>query len=283
MAGIVARPIEILGDRDYDFHHIAIFGLAMTRQDPPQGTQLISRAADVLRAIPRGRPGGRRLRDIALSTGLAEPTVRRILMALIYEGFVVQDTEARLYRLGPLAYELGLASSFHSEVVELCQPHVRALAADTGMTAILGMRARWEAVALSQAEGEEQILSRITDVGERLPLGVGTGGVALLAALSDAEIDEILLASEYELWPVGRDEIRERVAFTRAHGYADIVDKPLADLRGIAVAVPTSKASPSLYLALVSTRARMDQEKHAQAVRILRMTAERIGAALDLR
>jgi len=218
-----------------------------------------------------------------MSTGLAEPTVRRILMALIYEGFVVQDAQARLYRLGPLAYELGLASSFHSEVVELCQPHVRALAADTGMTAILGMRARWEAVALSHSEGEEKILSRIVDAGERLPLGVGTGGVALLAALSDAEIEEILAAPEYALWPIGRDEILARVAFARAHGYADIVDKPLEGLRGIAMVVVSRRASPSLYLALVSTRARLDHEKLDQAVGILRMTAARIGAALDLR
>ncbi|MBP0437361.1 IclR family transcriptional regulator [Tianweitania sediminis] len=255
----------------------------MTRQDPPQGTQLISRAADVLRAIPRGMPGGRRLRDIALSTGLAEPTTRRILMALIYEGFVVQDAQGRLYRLGPLAYELGLASNFHGEVVELCLPHVRALSADTGMTAILGMRARWEAVALSHAEGEEKILSRIVDAGERLPLGVGTGGVALLAALSDAEIDEILSAPQYALWPISREEILARVAFARAHGYADIVDKPLQGLRGIAVVVATHKASPSLYLALVSTRERLRNEKLSQTVSILRMTADRIGAALDLR
>jgi len=138
-------------------------------------------------------------------------------------------------------------------------------------------------LALNRAEGEEQILWRIVDVGERLPLGVGTGGVALLAALSDAEIEEILSAPEYANWPITLDEIHARVAFAREHGYADIVDKPLEGLRGIAMVVPTSKASPSLYLALASTQARLDNKKIDQTVSILRMTAMRVGAALDLR
>lgn len=255
----------------------------MTQAEAPQGAQLISRAADVLRAIPRGMPGGRRLRDLALSTGLTEPTVRRILMALIHEGFVVQDAEARLYRLGPLAFELGLASGYHADLVAMGQPHLQALAADTRLTAILGIRARNEAVALSRVEGEVPVLARIAEVGERLLLGVGTGGVALLAALNDHDIDEILSAPAYDHAPVSRAEIRARVVYARTHGHADIVDRPVAGLRGLAMAVPTAKGVPSLYLALVSTRDWLEGANLDQILSLLRMTAARFGAALDLR
>lgn len=255
----------------------------MLRDTGPQGAQLISRAADVLRAIPRGVPGGRRLKDLALSTGLTEPTVRRILMGLIHEGFVVQDRKARLYRLGPLSFELGLASGFHSDLIAMCQPHLQALAADTRLTAILGIRARNEAVALAQVEGDVPILGRIAEVGERLLLGVGAGGIPLLAALSDHDINEILSAPAYDHTHVTQEEIRNRVAFAREHGYADIVDRPIVGLRGVAMAVPTAKGISSLYLSLVSTRERFDELSVEQILNILRMTAERLGAALDLR
>lgn len=255
----------------------------MAQDEAPQGAQLISRAADVLRAIPRGGPGGRRLKDLALSTGLTEPTVRRILMALIHEGFVVQDSEARLYRLGPLAFELGLASGFHSDLISICQPHLQALAADTRLTAILGIRARNEAVALAQVEGDVPVLGRIAEVGERLLLGVGAGGIPLLAALSDHDINEILSAPAYDHTHVTREEIRERIFFAREHGYSDIVDRPVAGLRGLAMAVPTAKGMPSLYLSLVTTRDRLDELSLDQILNILRMSAARLGAALDLR
>ncbi len=50
----------------------------MEREDAPQGARLISRAAEVLRAIPRGAPEGRRLRDLAASTvGIAAAVKKR--------------------------------------------------------------------------------------------------------------------------------------------------------------------------------------------------------------
>lgn len=255
----------------------------MAVSEPPQGAQLISRAADILRAIPRGTPGGRRLRDIAQSTGLTEPTVRRILMALIHEGFVVQDPSEKRYRLGPLAFELGLASGFHSELVTFAQPHLMALAADTGMTAVLGARARNESVSISMADGDVDISDIMTPVGERLPLGVGVGGVALLAEMRDAEIDEVLTSVNLEAGSINEAEIRRRVAAARAAGYADISDLPLAGLRGIAATVPGRKSTPGLYLALVSSTERMARSQTDRIVDILQMTAKRLGAALDLK
>lgn len=255
----------------------------MSTTEAPQGAQLISRAADILRAIPRGTPNGRRLRDIALSTGFTEPTVRRILMALIHEGFVVFDPTEKRYRLGPLAYELGLASGYHSELVTLVAPHLTALAADTGLTAILGAQARSESVMISLESGDLDITRIMPKVGERLPLGVGVGGVALLASLSANEMNEVLSSPVYGDTSVSEAEIRRRVAAARELGYADISHLPIAGLRGIALTIPSRKGPPGLYLALVSTIERMADPELPRVLDILRMTAARLGAALDLR
>lgn len=254
----------------------------MDREEAPQGAQLISRAAEVLRAIPRGAPEGRRLRDLAASTGLTEPTVRRILLALIHEQFVVQDEDSKLYRLGPLAFELGLASGFHARVVELCRPHLRSLTSDTGDTCFLALRTGTETVCLDRADGLHPINAKVAEIGERLLLGVGTGGVALLAAMQDAEIEEVLSAKAYSQSPVPPDEIRDRVASTRARGFADIADKPIQGVRGVGVAVPTDHGLPTLSLSIVAPLDRLTEDHLARILPILRMTAERVGAALDL-
>lgn len=254
----------------------------MDREEAPQGAQLISRAAEVLRAIPRGAPDGRRLRDLAASTGLTEPTVRRILLALIHEQFVVQDADSKFYRLGPLAFELGLASGFHARVVELCRPHLRTLTSDTGDTSFLALRTGTETVCLDRADGLQPINAKVAEIGERLLLGVGTGGVALLAAMQDAEIEEILATTAYAQSPVPPDEIRERIARTRASGFADIADKPIAGVRGIGLVVPTVRGLPTLALSIVATHDRLNADHLARILPILRMTAERVGAALDL-
>lgn len=256
--------------------------MSKEREEAPKGAQLISRAAEVLRAFPRGTPDGRRLRDLASSTGLTVPTVRRILLALIHEQFVVQDRETKLYRLGPLAFELGLASGYHTRLLHVCGPHLRALAADTGDSVLLAQRTGLETVCLDRANAANPIHSKFADVGERLLLGVGAGGVALLVTMSESEIDEILSDPAYDKSPVSPADIRARLALTRERGYADISDKPIPGTRGIGVVVPSARGLPTLSLSLVAKQSRLTDAHLAQILPILLMTAERIGAALDL-
>lgn len=255
---------------------------SIVQDEPPKGAQVISRVAVILRAIPRGTPNGRRLRDIALSTGLTEPTVRRILLALMHEKFVVQDAQTKLYRLGSLAFELGLAAGANSRLLEICRPHIRSLAADTGATAILAMRTGMETVCLAQIDGPIPLKAQNAKVGERLLLGVGTGGAALLAKMSDEEIREILSAAAFDTSPVSRDEILERVRQSRSRGVTDISDKPIPGIRGVAVVVPTTRGLPTLSLSLADQHERMTDDHLARMLPVLTVTADRIAAALEL-
>lgn len=253
----------------------------MTQNEAPQGAQLISRAAEILRALPRGRPDGRRLRDLAISVGLTEPTVRRILKALIHEQFVVQDDISKRYRLGPLAFELGLASGFHTRLVERCKPHVRRLARETGDSVFLAMRTGIETVCLARDDGDYPIRAAVAEVGERLMLGVGTGGVALLSALKDGEIDEILSDPAFLRAELTLDELRQRVTAAQARGYADIADKPVPGVRGVGVAVPARIGAPILSLSVVAIHARLTDDHLVRIMPNLRAAAAAIASEVD--
>jgi DNA-binding IclR family transcriptional regulator len=252
------------------------------------GAQAIGRAAALLRAISRGPPAGRRLKDLATATGLVQPTAHRILQALAAEGLVAQDGASRRYRIGQLTYELATTEAPNCGLRSLartCGPHVRELAELTGDSIYLSLRSGVDTICLDRAEGSFPIRAVTVEVGGRLPLGVGTGGVALLAAAADSEIEEVLDAIRGEV-PVFNElrleEIRERVRATRRTGFADIVDKPVAGMRGIgrAIATAADDGPPRLAIAIAAVRDRLPDRRLPEIHRALTDTAGAIAAEL---
>src|SRR3954471_6883800 len=79
---------------------------ATPRETGPDFIEALARGLDVLRCY---RPGQRRLTlsEIAQATGLARPTVRRILLTLIELGYV--RFEQIGFALTPRVLELGMA------------------------------------------------------------------------------------------------------------------------------------------------------------------------------
>lgn len=251
--------------------------------EAPGGAQLIARAADILRALPRGAPEGRRLRDLALSTALTEPTVRRILRALMHEQLVVQDEVTRLYRIGPLASELALVSGFHTEVVAKSRPFVTRLAEQTGDSVYLALRTGIETVCLDRADGSFPIRAEVVQVGQRRLLGLGTGGVVLLAALADAEIEEMLTSPAYRTAEVSADMVKARVSEARSLGYSDITDSPIPGVRAVGIVVPAHHRLPSLAISVTAVASRLTDAHVARVLPMMREATLAIGARLEQR
>src|SRR3954469_14453408 len=70
-------------------------------------TQSIDRAVALLSLVGEAGVDGARLTDLVAASGLAKPTVRRILLALVRAGLVDQDEETRRYQVGPELCVLG--------------------------------------------------------------------------------------------------------------------------------------------------------------------------------
>src|SRR5258708_2731129 len=115
-----------------------------------EGTQAISRSVLALRLIARWGIEGCRLTDLTRASGVPHPTLRRILICLIDEGLVVQDTSSRRYRLGPLNYELGLAATQRNDFQRELKPRLERLARLSGDTVYLNVRSRAEQVCVDR-------------------------------------------------------------------------------------------------------------------------------------
>lgn len=151
----------------------------------------LKRGVMLLKLLATAGPRGLPLTEIAARTGLPHPSVHRVLLQLSAERLVDRHDELRRWRLGPLAFELGVAGSSMYDIRDLCEPAMARLSQETGDTVYLVIRSGFEAVCMHRLEGSFPIRALVLEVGSRRPLGVGAGGLAVLAAIEEQERIEI--------------------------------------------------------------------------------------------
>lgn len=161
-----------------------------------QGTQSIGRAIAIWRRIARAATGGLSLADLAGDTGLAKPTLRRILVALIRDGLVEQDTASRRYFPGPETYVTGMLAAPRFGLMRIAQPALIRLARASGDTCFLTVRRGLHSVCLLREEGSYPVRTHALQPGDEHPLGIGAGSLAILAALPEAEMQSVLVQLE---------------------------------------------------------------------------------------
>lgn len=187
------------------------------------GARTLRRGLAVVRLLTQVGTIGLRMGEIGRRLGLNKSTAARLTLTLVDEGFVVQYRATGRYRLGPEAFAAGLAAEPDYGLQRSFAPLLRALAAETGDTVFFTVLHGYESICLSRDEGDFPIRNQLIKPGDRWPLGVGAGSCALLAALSDAEIADVLrlnAALRRERFPrCTDDEIDRLVAETRVVGY----------------------------------------------------------------
>ena len=150
--------------------------------------QVISRAADILRAV-REAGEGMSLGQIARAVGLPRSTVQRIVAALAEEGFVTTDSAGFGVRLGPEIRVLADASV--QATPERLRPIMQRVAEQTGETVDLAVLDGPEMLFVDQVVGGQR-LRTVSAIGDRFPVMVTANGKAALACLSDHEVARIV-------------------------------------------------------------------------------------------
>lgn len=263
------------------FHYMDVSRPPRRRVRPAAGTapgtvpgaQGVRRVADLLRAIASRGAAGTRLVDLARQCRLERPTAHRLLKALDAEGLVARDEAARTYTLGPLAFELGLAAAHHFHARERCAPALQSIAERTGDTVFLSMRSGLDSVCIDRREGRFPIKTLTLDVGTRRPLGIGAGGLALLASLDDAEVDAVLAANAWRL--AAYDGMRapvltEMVRRARRLGYALNDRQATPGAMSVGFAIPARQGAPVLAISVGAIASRMQPARQREIAKIVR-------------
>jgi DNA-binding IclR family transcriptional regulator len=233
--------------------------------------QTVGRAVQLLRLIASSQTCNLRLVDIAAMASLDKSTAHRLLQRLVHERLLARDP-VRGYRLGPLLYELGLAALPETNLRELSQAALYELAQATGDMVFLIVRSGFETVCLNRIAGNFPIQTMTRSVGDRHPLGVGAGGLAILASLSDAEMKIAIRAVAPQLHPYRLSEkmLFDAVAATRARdGHAVDEGSAALDVTAIGRVVRDRTQAPVAAVFVASIRKRMTEERQEKVGRLL--------------
>ncbi|WP_326701679.1 IclR family transcriptional regulator [Streptomyces sp. NBC_01754] len=150
---------------------------------------MLEKVASILECFrPTGGPY--RLTEISTRTGLAKPTVHRLVTELLRLGWL--ERSGTHYRLGGKLFELGALVPRRRDLREAALPFLQDLFEATRETVHLGVREGMEVVYLERIHGHDalQLPSRI---GASLPLTCTGVGKALLA-FSGTELTEEVLS-----------------------------------------------------------------------------------------
>lgn len=240
------------------------------------GVQVVHRTAAILRAL-RDETNGLTLSQIADRVGLARSTVYRLLAALEQERFVVAASRSRGFRLG-----LGLASltmAATRDLIALIHPYLAELSAELNETVDLAVLEQDQILFIDRVVAQSRTLLVQSSVGALMPTHTTAPGKALLATLSDEEVERLLPAKLMRLTPAtirSRAKLLEELASVRSggvaysreehtpgiHAVAMVVGRPERPLAAVSVPLPTQRfeaSERSIVAAIRRTQAAVNE------------------------
>lgn len=156
-------------------------------------------------------------RDLAAETGIALPSVYRYITLLRETGMLVGDPRGS-YRLSARLIGLARAAEAAESIIEIADPVMRELAAETGETVILVRLIGRSAVCVHRVESGQRL--RISfEPGQPLSLERGASARLLLSGLSP-EVRKDYLAPLAERDPEAAARLEARAVLARREGYA---------------------------------------------------------------
>jgi DNA-binding IclR family transcriptional regulator len=184
----------------------------------PSGS--IARAAQVLDMLA-DRPEGAALTEIAGRTALTKSSAHRVLAALQSVDFVTQDPSTRAYRLALRLGELSRRARM-IDVEAIAGPGMARLAEATDDTVFLSIPEGPAAVCVARRVGAYPIRTLTLDRGDRRPLGVGAGALALYGAMPEETRHRVCEINASWLSDYGFDHaaLEALRAESRRRGYA---------------------------------------------------------------
>lgn len=228
---------------------------------------VVARSTALLRAVGAAEPKGASTTELARATDLARPTAHRLLTALADEGFLDRDSVSGRWALGPEMYLLGSAAASRYDITDHARTVVHTLATASGESAFLSARRGDETVCLLREDGSFPLRSHVLYEGIRLPLGVASAGLVILAHLPDREVDEYLTRTDLQPdWGPQHSAgaLTDRIAATRETGYAVNPALLVEGSWGIGAAVFDRAGKPAWALSLTGVETRFRPERHRE-------------------
>ncbi len=245
-----------------------------------QGIQVLSRAADILRAL-KADNRGLSLGRIARRVGLPRSTVQRIVNGLVAEKLVMPNAVSGGYQLGPEI--LALAQAARRDVAGALRPAIEALSRDTGETVDLSVFRNDGMLFVDQVVGTHR-LRTVSAIGETFPLTVTANGKAAMTWLDDTEVARIA-ANERRRLGAGKTvrDVRLEIETVRESGYGLDIDEHTAGISAAGISFRVRGAIHAISIPAPSQRFRVERESLLEKLLALRTEIARVLPEAEFR
>jgi DNA-binding IclR family transcriptional regulator len=138
---------------------------------------------------------------------------------------------------------------------------------------VLSIPSGVESLCIDVEEGSYPIRANYLTVGSRRPLGVGSGSLALLAWMPEAEREAALeiLASQLTRYPrITPAFLDERIAQAREQGYVVLLDVVVERMGGIAMPILDAEGRPVGAISIAALNERILSRETALATALKR-------------
>lgn len=254
------------------------------RQDSPQRARgPVLRVLSVLEALADAEEPVQ-VNALAEQLSLAPSTTHRMLNLLCAEGWAQQSAHDQRYSAGPSFYRVAARVVDKVSVADLARPYLRAVAAESGETALLGLHlASQHAVAfVAREDGGHPLQYRIT-MNQPTSLVWGASGKAVLAHLSGPVVRQALEVEGPSpatgAAPTSLPELQRALEAIRGQGFATSEGEKLQGARGIAAPVFDSRGVVGCLM-VTGPRDRITEGTEAALIRSILTHAAELSATL---
>ena len=218
--------------------------------------------------------------EAATRLGVAPSTAHRLLAALCYRGFAVQDA-ARHYSIGP-ALAAHAATVTTATLRSAASPALATLRQAFKETVHL-MVLRGTSIQFVDGIEADRALRISLRVGGTMPAYCSAGGKAMLAALSTSEVDALHAAGLPE-WPTAKirslTALKRQLAEIRQAGYGVQIEETEVGVCGVGAAILDLTGRPVAGLTLALPMGRFDKRAVPAMGRLLTQVAAETGDRL---
>ncbi len=249
------------------------------------GTQSLDRGLSVLKLVVANNGHGLRLVDIVNRCGLERPTAHRIVQELVKQNLVKRLADTRRYVLGDYWYEIVVALSDRNDLRAICFPVLRNISSATGNSAFLVVRMGIDSICIARTIGNYPIQVLSIRVGNRMPLGIGAGGLAILAEIDEDERNLIYKANQKRLQGFGNMSVpvlKGLVKATKARGHSVVGHYSVPGVIGIGIVLRNSQNQVVGSITTASVANRMTKTHQSQSADYVFEAIKIIQPKLDL-
>jgi len=268
----------------FDIQRSSVQSMPVREREKASGAQCIERAILVLRAVA-ATVDGATLSQIVAVSGLYKATVHRMLSVLVREGLMGRNEESKTYFLGEEIYALGTLAAPRYGVHQLALPALHRLAILSQDSAFLLLVAGSDLVCVHREEGSHPIRSHLLHAGTRFPLGVGSFGVAILAAMDASDSERVVAVNAKRVIAQGHCHyagvrLWQLIKTARATGYSLNPGLSVPEAWGISVAVLDADGRPIAALSIGAIASRLQAQRQPKLVSALKAEAASLSKQL---